>query len=208
MVHGDDKGLRLPPKIAPIQIVIIPIFKSAENLKKIEKYLIPLIKQLNLKNIRFKFDDRLKVSPGYKFNEWEMKGVPIRVEVGPRDMENNTVLCVQRDSNEKQIYKLNSIVSKLSLLLNEIQKNMFNQANDFMKKNYHFVVTFDEFKSIIKNGGFIQCGWDGNPDTEASIKLETKATIRCIISECQDKSKQCIYSTKPAKYEVVYAKAY
>ena len=150
----------------------------------------------------------MKISPGFKFNEWEMKGVPIRIEVGPRDMENNTLLCAQRDSKEKQSYELNSIVSKLSLLLDEIQKNMFNKAHDFMKQNSHYVITFDEFKSTIKKGGFIQCGWDGNPKTEASIKLETKATIRCIISECHDKNLKCIYSAKPAKYEVVYAKAY
>jgi len=131
MVHGDDKGLRLPPKVAPVQIVIIPIFKNENSLAEIEKFLEPFLAELGEIGIRFKLDDRQKISPGFKFNEWEMKGVPIRVEVGPRDMESGTVFCARRDTGEKTSYKLESAASTMSQLLDEIQINMFNQALEF-----------------------------------------------------------------------------
>jgi len=206
MVHGDDKGLRLPPKIAPIQIIIIPIGKNKDDLNKIKIFLSSFTSELNEIKIRFKIDERLTVTPGYKFNEWEMKGAPIRVEVGPRDIDNQSIVYARRDTSEKHICKLKSAAGVLSLLLDEIQNNMYEQALSFMNKNTFIVSSYEEFKSTINKGGFIKCGWDGKAETETAIKLETKATIRCILEK--NNMIKCIYSNKPAKYEVVYAKAY
>ena len=208
MVHGDDKGLRLPPKVAPVQIVIIPIIKNENSLAEIEKFLEPFLAELGEIGIRFKLDDRQKISPGFKFNEWEMKGVPIRVEVGPRDMESGTVFCARRDTSEKTSYKIESAASTMSQLLDEIQINMFNQALEFREKNTFSTNNYEEFKSLIENGGFIRCGWDGNPDSEAAIKKDTKATIRCILLDEKRIDKKCVYSGNPAKHEVIFARAY
>jgi len=208
MVHGDDKGLRLPPKVAPVQIVIIPIIKNKNSLDEIKKFLEPFLAELKEIGIRFKLDDRLKISPGFKFNEWEMKGVPIRVEVGPRDMESGTVFCARRDTSEKTSYKIESAASTMSQLLDEIQINMFNQALEFREKNTFSTNNYEEFKSLIENGGFIRCGWDGNPDSEAAIKKDTKATIRCILLDEKITDKKCVYSGNPAKHEVIFARAY
>ena len=206
MVHGDDKGLRLPPKIAPVQIIIIPISKNEDDLNEIKKFLNPFINELNNSNVRFKIDERLTVTPGYKFNEWEMKGVPIRVEVGPRDMKEKSIMYARRDTNQKNSCKIKIAATNLTLLLNEIQNNMYDQAYNFMHENTYTVDSYEQFKSTVKKGGFIKCGWDGNAQTEAAIKLETKATIRCILSE--NNTIKCIYSNQSAKYEVIYAKAY
>ncbi len=208
MVHGDDKGLRLPPKVAPVQIVIIPIIKNENSLDEIKNFLEPFLAELKEIGIRFKLDDRLKISPGFKFNEWEMKGVPIRVEVGPRDMESGTVFCARRDTSEKTSYKIESAASTMSQLLDEIQINMFNQALEFREKNTFSTNNYEEFKSLIENGGFIRCGWDGNPESEAAIKKETKATIRCILLDEKITDKKCVYSGNPAKHEVIFARAY
>ena len=208
MVHGDDKGLRLPPKVAPVQIVIIPIIKNENSLAEIEKFLEPFLAELGEIGIRFKLDDRQKISPGFKFNEWEMKGVPIRVEVGPRDMESGTVFCARRDTSEKTSYKIESAASTMSQLLDEIQINMFNQALEFREKNTFSTNNYEEFKRLIEKGGFIHCGWDGNPDSEAAIKKETKATIRCILLDEKITDKKCVYSGNPAKHEVIFARAY
>ncbi len=208
MVHGDDKGLRLPPKVAPVQIVIIPIIKNKNSLDEIKNFLEPFLAELKEIGIRFKLDDRLKISPGFKFNEWEMKGVPIRVEVGPRDMESGTVFCARRDTSEKTSYKIESAASTMSQLLDEIQINMFNQALEFREKNTFSTNNYEEFKSLIENGGFIRCGWDGNPESEAAIKKETKATIRCILLDEKITDKKCVYSGNPAKHEVIFARAY
>jgi len=208
MVHGDDKGLRLPPKVAPVQIVIIPIIKNENSLAEIEKFLEPFLTELKEIGIRFKLDDRLKISPGFKFNEWEMKGVPIRVEVGPRDMESGTVFCARRDTSEKTSYKIESAASTMSQLLDEIQINMFTQAVEFREKNTFSADNYEEFKSLIENGGFIRCGWDGNPESESAIKKETKATIRCILLDEKITDKKCVYSGNPAKHEVIFARAY
>ena len=208
MVHGDDKGLRLPPKVAPVQIVIIPIFKNENSLAEIEKFLEPFLAELGEIGIRFKLDDRQKISPGFKFNEWEMKGVPIRVEVGPRDMESGTVFCARRDTSEKTSYKIESAASTMSQLLDEIQINMFNQALEFREKNTFSTNNYEEFKRLIEKGGFIHCGWDGNPDSEAAIKKDTKATIRCILLDEKITDKKCVYSGNLAKHEVIFARAY
>ena len=208
MVHGDDKGLRLPPKVAPVQIVIIPIFKNENSLAEIEKFLEPFLAELGEIGIRFKLDDRQKISPGFKFNEWEMKGVPIRVEVGPRDMESGTVFCARRDTSKKTSYKIESAASTMSQLLDEIQINMFNKALEFREKNTFSTNNYEEFKRLIEKGGFIHCGWDGNPDSEAAIKKDTKATIRCILLDEKITDKKCVYSGNPAKHEVIFARAY
>ena len=208
MVHGDDKGLRLPPKVAPVQIIIIPIIKNENSVDEIKNFLEPFLAELKEIGIRFKLDDRLKISPGFKFNEWEMKGVPIRVEVGPRDMESGTFFCARRDTGEKTSYKLESAASTMSQLLDEIQINMFTQAVEFREKNTFSADNYEEFKSLIENGGFIRCGWDGNPESEAAIKKETKATIRCILLDEKITDKKCVYSGNPAKHEVIFARAY
>jgi len=208
MVHGDDKGLRLPPKVAPVQIVIIPIIKNENSLEEFEKFLKPFLAELKEIGIRFKLDDRQNISPGFKFNEWEMKGVPIRVEVGSKDVEGGTVFCARRDTGEKTPYKIESAALIMNQLLEEIQKNMFNQAFEFREKNTFSANSYAEFKNLIDKGGFIRCGWDGNPDSEATIKKETKATIRCILLDEKIKDKNCIYSGNPAKHEVIFARAY
>ena len=208
MVHGDDKGLRLPPNIAPIQVVIVPIYKNDEDLKKIKIYLEQTFKNLTNNQIRYVFDIREKLSPGYKFNEWEMKGVPIRLEVGPRDINSNQLTLVRRDTSEKLTLNLDALSNKVVSLLAEIQTNLFDLAKDFQTSNTHTVNSYEQFKSAIDKGGFVICGWDGTEQTEMKIKKETNATIRCIPAQGKSKNLKCIYSSKPAKYQVVFAKAY
>ena len=208
MVHGDDQGLRLPPKVAPIQVVIVPIFKSEDDKVKINKFISPLIDELNQSNIRYYFDDRSKISPGFKFNEWEMKGVPIRIEVGMRDINNNEIIYSRRDKIGKNNIAIGSLNGYFSTLLDDIQQSLFNQAKDFLVSNTHSTDSYEDFKHIIKKGGFVECGWDGTSESEDKIKKETKATIRCIPFIQNIKSLKCIYSNKKAKYQVVFARAY
>ena len=172
MVHGDEKGLRLPPRVAPVQVVIIPIVKNEDSLVEIQGFLDPFIKEIEKNGLRYQLDDRLKISPGFKFNEWEMKGVPIRVEVGPRDMKSKTLFCSRRDTGEKTSYNIDSAANDLKRLLNEIQENMYNQALEFRENNTKSISNYDEFKSFIKSNGFIYCGWDGDPASEAAIKTD------------------------------------
>ena len=207
LTHGDDKGLRLPPKIAPIQIVIIPILKSEDDKKKIKLYLEPMIKSLMSSDIRVHID-WTKNTPGFKFNEWEMKGVPIRMEVGPRDIENDQVVIVRRDLGEKIFLSKKDTLTKVPNLLEEIQRNLFNQAKKFRDSNTFSVTSYKQFCSIIETGGFVRCGWNGSPKTELKIKEDTKATIRCIPFDENPIGKNCILSGDPAKYEAIFAKAY
>ena len=207
MVHGDDKGLRLPPKVAPFQVVVIPIFRNAEQKKVVEKYLNPLLAILKNKSVRTNVDWR-EESPGFKFNDWEMKGVPIRMEIGPRDIENNQVVLVRRDTGNKTIVQTDDIVEKVLQMLNDIHDNLFAEALDFMKSNIIKTDSYDEFKKIIKDGGFIRCGWDGTSETELKIKEETGATARIIPFDENAKNLKCIYTGKPAKHEIIFAKAY
>jgi len=208
MAHGDDKGLRLPPKIAPYQIVIVPIFRTDEDRQNIRHFLEPALNEFKNNGVRY-YEDWSPNSPGFKFNEWEMKGVPIRLEVGPRDVNESNVILARRDTGEKKSYSINGIFSKVSELLKEIQNNLFQQALTFRENHTHSTNSYEEFKSLIKEkGGFIKCGWDGDPETELRIKEETKATIRCILSDGEIYKKTCVYSGKPAKYEVIFAKAY
>ncbi len=208
MVHGDDKGLRLPPKIAPIQVVVIPIARNDRQKADIKRYISKSFEQLVSMGIRIHEDWR-EESPGFKFNDWEMRGVPLRIEVGPRDIEQRNVVLLRRDTAEKIIIKLDDLIDQLPALLEDIQQELFDRAQSFRDMNTRQVDTYEDFKKIIKDsGGFIKCGWDGNPDTEAAIKEETKATIRCIPFDEKPEGKRCIYSGKKAKHEVIFAKAY
>ena len=208
MVHGDDKGLRLPPKVAPIQIVIVPIFKSEEDKQTIINYIQPLIDKLEQSDIRILFDDRNKMSPGFKFNEWEMKGVPIRLEVGLRDIADNIIIYSRRDQDGKHSIPITNSSSLLIDVLGNIQDSLFNQAKKFQTENTFIANSYDEFKSIIDKGGFVQCGWDGSAETEEKIKSETKATIRCIPFEQNLNNLKCIYTDNDAKHSVIFSKAY
>ena len=207
LAHGDKNGLRMPPKIAPIQTVLIPIFRSEDQKDEIKTYINPLEEELKSIGVRY-FIDWSDSSPGFKFNEWELKGVPVRIEIGPRDVESKKLVMARRDNGEKFSISKNELGIKIKTTLEEIQNNLFNQAKEFRNKNTHDIKTYDEFKNIINNGGFVRCGWDGDSETELKIKEETKATIRCIPFNENPKGLKCVYSGKTAKHEVIYAKAY
>ena len=207
LAHGDKNGLRIPPKIAPIQTVLIPIFRSEDQKDEIKTYINPLEEELKSIGVRY-FIDWSDSSPGFKFNEWELKGVPVRIEIGPRDVESKKLVMARRDNGEKFSISKNELGIKIKTTLEEIQNNLFNQAKEFRNENTHDIKTYDEFKNIINNGGFVRCGWDGDSETELKIKEETKATIRCIPFNENPKGLKCVYSGKTAKHEVIYAKAY
>jgi len=207
LTHGDEKGLRLPPKIAPIQVVIIPISRNEEQEKMVKDYLAPIIELLESADVRV-HQDWTDNSPGFKFNEWEMKGVPLRLEVGPRDVENGNIVVARRDTGDKSFLPKDEAIFQIPDLLKEIQKALFQQALIFQQENTHKVSTYDELKKVIKGGGFVRCGWDGTDETEAKVKEDIKATIRCIPISENPEGLTCVYSGKPAKHEVIYAKAY
>ena len=208
MAHGDDNGLVLPPKIAPIQVIVIPIAKTDEDKKTIMNHVDNIVSQCLEKGIRVKVDNSNN-SPGFKFNEWELKGVPIRLEIGLRDISKKEVILARRDIEGKQSVKLNKLVKSIHNLLDEIQNNILLKATDFRDKNTFRVNSYKEFKNTISNtGGFIRCGWDGTIETETAIKNETKATIRCIPFNSNPKDLKCIYSGEDAIHEVIFAKAY
>ncbi len=208
MTHGDDKGLRLPPKIAPYQVVVIPIFRDDEGKKAVSDYITPVLADLRDQGVRIHEDWR-KGSPGFKFNEWEMKGVPLRLEVGPKDVENGNAVLARRDNGDKQVLKKEDLSNQIPAILDTIQDNMLTQAKAFRDANTHTVSSYDDFKEIVAGeGGFIRCGWDGTEATEMAIKDETKATIRVIPFDENPKGLTCIYSGEPAKHEVIFAKAY
>lgn len=208
MTHGDDKGLRLPPKIAPYQVVVVPIFRKAAEKEMVENYLTPILEELKIAGIRVHVDWR-DDSPGFKFNDWEMKGVPLRMEVGPRDVASGKAVLIRRDTGEKSFHLKDDLTSIVMGLMDEIQTNLFNQASAFRNKHTHRVQSYEEFKDIIAHkGGFIRCGWDGTEATEKAIKADTKATIRVIPLDENPENLTCIYSGKPAQHEVIFAKAY
>ncbi len=207
LAHGDKNGLRIPPKIAPIQSVLIPIFRDEKQRKIVEDYIKIIKKELKQNGIRF-FVDWSDSSPGFKFNEWELKGVPTRIEIGPRDVESNTVIIARRDNGEKLSAPRHDLAQSIKDTLDQIQNNLYNQAKDFRDNNTHSVNTYSEFKDIIKNGGFIRCGWDGKQETELKIKEDTKATIRCIPFNENPIDLNCIFSGNQAKHEVIFAKSY
>ena len=207
LAHGDDKGLRLPPMIAPIQLVIIPIAKNKEEEKDLKGYLEPITAALKKSKIRV-YEDWTNNSPGFKFNEWEMKGVPLRLEVGPRDVKEQKVVLARRDEKSKLFIPKDDVIDIAQRLLDNIQLKLITQARDFRDKNTHTVKDYSDFKSIITRGGFVRCGWDGNPETEAKIKQDTKATIRCIPFDEDPEELTCVLTGQKAKHEVIFAKAY
>ena len=209
MTHSDDNGLVLPPKLAPIQVVIIPIYKSEDQLNQISKKIDPIIDKLKSKNISVLYDKRDTHKPGFKFNEHEIKGVPVRIVIGPKDLENSTLEIFRRDNMKKEIIELENIFEKIDFLMEDIQSNIFNNAHKFTKENIRTANTYEEFKSIIKNkGGFVSAHWDGSSETEEKIKKETKATIRCIPIDSKKEEGFCVVSNKPSLQRVLFAKAY
>ena len=209
MAHSDDNGLVLPPKLAPIQVVIVPVFKAQEQLDLIREHVLPIKKNLEAKGISVKFDDRDTHKPGWKFAEYEFKGVPVRITIGPRDIEQGTVEVARRDTLEKEVFQMVDIENKISHLLDQIQKNLFQKAMNFRENNTFRVDTWDEFKSVLDNkGGFIYAHWDGTPETEEKIKEETKATIRVIPLNNHQETGKCVYSGNPSTQRVVFARSY
>ena len=208
MSHSDDKGLVLPPKLAPFQVVIIPIYKGKEELVLIDEKVNDLIQELKSKGISYKYDNRDTHKPGWKFAEYELKGVPIRLSIGNRDIDNDTIELARRDTLEKKIYKFDSISNEIKRLLDEIQDNLYNINLKRMKDNTVECVDFDDFSSKISSGFFVKAYWDGTTETENKIKEKTKATIRCIPLEKSKVLGKCIITGKQSKDKVIFAKSY
>ena len=209
MAHSDDNGLVLPPKLAPYQVVIVPIYKKMDQLAEISEKVDEIILKLKAKGISVKYDDRDTRKPGWKFAEYELKGVPVRLALGPRDLENGTVEVARRDTFEKTSASIEGIEDYVENLLDDIQNNIFQKAFDFRAENTTKVDTWEEFKDVLKNkGGFISAHWDGTSETEDKIKEETKATIRCMPLDYEDEDGKCVYSGKPSKRRVLFALAY
>lgn len=211
MTHSDDNGLVLPPKLAPIQVVIVPIYKTDEQLEAINSKVAGIVAQLKKMGISVKYDNADNKRPGFKFAEYELKGVPVRLVLGARDLENNTVEVMRRDTLEKQTVSLDGIEEYVSNLLEDIQQNIFNKALTYRQENTKKVDTYEEFKEQIEKGGFILAHWDGTPETEERIKEETKATIRCIPFEADEESLTpgvCMVTGKPSARRVLFARAY
>lgn len=208
MTHSDDNGLVLPPLLAPIQVVIIPIYKDDAQLKAISERVRPIVEALSKKGISVKYDDADNKRPGFKFADYEVKGVPVRLAIGLRDIESGTVEVMRRDTLEKEILPLDGIVDNVENMLHDIQHSLYEKARKFRDANIYEVETYDEFKEQIEKGGFILAHWDGTPETEERIKAETKATIRCIPFGYDSEPGKCIVSGKPSERKVIFARAY
>ena len=209
MTHSDDNGLVLPPKLAPIQVVIVPIHRTDEQLQQIGQKADELIAALKKKGISVKYDDRDTQKPGFKFAEWELKGVPVRIAIGPKDLENGTFEVARRDLLSKEIVDESSVIDHIENLLNDIQENLFTKAINHRKEHTTEVNSFEEFKEVLETkGGFLLAHWDGTPETEEKIKDLTKATIRCIPMNQPDEDGVCILTGKPSTKRVLFAKAY
>jgi len=209
MTHSDDNGLVLPPKLAPIQVVIVPIYKGLEQLDAISERVNPLVKELQKKGISVKYDKRDTHKPGFKFNEYELKGVPVRIAIGQRDMENGTFELARRDTLEKEIVEAGDVVSKIEFLMEDIQRNIFEKARIYREEHITAVDGYEEFKKVLEQkGGFISAHWDGTSTTEEKIKEETKATIRCIPLDAIEEAGNCMVTGKPSSKRVLFAKAY
>lgn len=210
MAHSDDQGLVLPPKLAPIQVVIVPIYKGEEQLNAIRDKVNEFIPALRKAGVSVKLDDRDTHKPGFKFAEWELKGVPVRLAMGPRDMENNTLEIARRDTGEKETFDLsNDLVAKIEGLLTDIQVSIYQKAVAYRAEHTTEVNSYEEFKEVLESkGGFVSAHWDGTAETEEQIKEETKATIRCIPIDAKEEEGVCIYSGKPSSRRVLFAKAY
>jgi len=208
MAHSDDNGLVLPPKLAPIQVVIVPIYKDASQLEAITATVNPIIEELKVLGVSVKYDDADNKRPGFKFADYEVKGVPVRLAIGARDIENGTVELMRRDTLEKETMPLDGIAAHIHQLLDDIQANIFKKAKDFRDSHIVKVDTYEEFKEQIEKGGFILAHWDGTTETEEKIKDETKATIRCIPLEGDKTPGVCMVTGKPSAQRVIFARAY
>lgn len=209
MAHSDDDGLILPPRIAPHQVVIVPIYKGEEQKAKIDVKAQELVKQLKALGVRVKYDDNDNARPGWKFAEYEMKGVPVRIAIGLRDLENNVVELARRDTKEKQSVSIDGLPEHIVQLLTDIQQALYNKALAYRNEHITPVNNWDEFvKTLNEKGGFISAFWDGTPETEEAIKEKTKATIRCIPLDNPQEEGVCVFSGKPAKQRVLFAQAY
>lgn len=208
MAHSDDNGLVLPPKLAPIQVVIVPIFRTEEDLAKITEQVDKIILELKSLGISVKYDDDDKYKPGFKFAEYELKGIPVRLAVGMRDLENGTVEIARRDNLSKETRPLEGIADHIKNLLDEIQQNIYDKALKFREENTFTVDSWEAFKTQIEIGGFVLAHWDGTAETEEKIKAETKATIRCIPINSVEQAGTCVYSGKESAKRVIFAKAY
>jgi prolyl-tRNA synthetase len=209
MAHSDDDGLVLPPKLAPIHVVIVPIFRNDDELNRISEKVNELSSTLRKQGYAVKFDNRDNFKPGFKFAEWELKGVPVRIAIGPRDLDNGTVEVARRDTKEKQVMKMDDVIVSVPKLLDDIQHNIYQKALSFRNNLITPVDSYDEFKKVLEEkGGFVSAHWDETMETEASIKEETKATIRCIPLDAKEEAGKCIYSGKPSSRRVLFAVAY
>ncbi len=209
MAHSDDDGLIIPPKLAPIHVVIIPIFKSEEELNKVSVKAEEITKEFRKLGLSVKFDNRDTLKPGFKFAEYELKGVPVRIAIGPRDLENGTVEVARRDTKEKKVMQMSSIVAEMPALLDSIQQTIYDRALKFRDEKITKVDSYEELKRVLdEKGGFVSAHWDGTAETEGRIKDETKATIRCIPLDSVEEDGVCIYSGKPSKQRVLFARAY
>ncbi len=208
MAHSDDNGLVLPPKLAPFQVVIVPIYKGEEQLAAIDAKVEEIVKSLKALGISVKYDNSDNKKPGWKFSEYELKGVPVRLAIGSRDMENNTAEVARRDTLTKETVSLDNIDQYIKNLLDDIQANIYKKAYDYRAGAIVNVDTYDEFKEKIEDGGFIMAHWDGTSETEEKIKMETKATIRCIPLEGDKTPGKCMVTGKPSKQRVIFARAY
>ncbi|MFC0875917.1 proline--tRNA ligase [Saccharicrinis sp. FJH2] len=209
MAHSDDNGLVLPPKLAPYQVVIVPIYKKEEQLEQISDKVDEIVKALRAKGISVRYDDSDNKKPGWKFAEYELKGVPVRLAMGPRDLENGTVEVARRDTLTKEVVNIDGIENYIAQLLEDIQTSIYQKASDYRDTATTEVNSWEEFKKVLENkGGFISAHWDGTSETEEKIQEETKATLRCIPLEMKDEEGACVYSGKPSKGRVLFAKAY
>ena len=208
MTHSDDNGLVLPPRLAPVQVAVVPIAKNAEQMDAIREYVRPMLEGLRAKGITVKFDDDDKKKPGWKFAEYEFKGYPIRIAIGPRDMENGTVEVARRDTLEKEVLKVVDIADKVEHLLQAIQDNLYQKALAMRERMTRAVDSYEEFKVAIEEGGFILAHWDGTAGTEARVKEETKATIRCIPFDGDATPGRCMVTGAPSSRRVIFARAY
>jgi prolyl-tRNA synthetase len=209
MAHSDDQGLVLPPRIAPLQVVIVPIFKGAEQKAAVDEKVSPLIADLKARGVSVKYDDSENNRPGWKFAEYELKGVPVRIAIGPKDIENGVVEIARRDTKEKTSVPVEGVAQHIQDLLENIQQNLYNRALAYREEHITAVNSWEEFKAVLEQkGGFVSAHWDGTPETEEKIKDETKATIRCIPLNNIQESGSCIYSGKPSSQRVLFALAY
>ena len=208
MTHSDDNGLVLPPKLAPIQVVIVPIYKNAEQLKAIDEKVEGIVARLRALGISVKYDNADNKRPGFKFADYELKGVPVRLVMGGRDLENNTVEVMRRDTLEKETRTCDGIEDYVKTLLDEIQDNIYAKAKSYRDAHIYECDNYEEFKERVKEGGFFLCHWDGTAETEAKIKEDTQATIRCVPFEFEQTPGVDMVSGKPAKCRVLIARSY